>query len=269
MLIKSVKAMPKINIKRAADDIVEAVSSATKSTSKSPIDIKTVSKPNKVTIKTSAQQTFEEGVGANILAEQNRAMVTRPIRIGSRSGGYISPYADDYNRLCNSGRWAHQMTPEKAAELQQKFFDETGLILHIPSSSTGNFNTALNAICTEVNKGTFPKDIKHVIIGHGSGSSQAKTWFLEGQGLKDGKTVEIFPYINANIPKGEKVLVTSCESPCGIIPGKPGIGGEVQLNLACIDSPGKIVRSGNDKIIGHYTTQEGLRHYEIYIKPKT
>lgn len=265
--IKAVKAMPKINIKGAVDDIAEAVTSATKSTGKPSIDIKSVSKPNKITIKTPAQQTFEEGVGANILAEQNRAMVTRPIRINSRGGGYISPYANDYNRLCNSGNWAYQMTPEKAAELQQKFFNETGLILHIPSSSTGRFDIALNSICSEVNKGTFPKDIKHVLIGHGSGSSQAKTWFLEGQGLRDGKTVEIFPYINANIPKGEKVLVTSCESPCGKVFGKPGIGDEVQLSLACIESPGKVVRSGTDRIIGHYTTQEGFKPYEIYIKP--
>ena len=227
----------------------------------------------KMTIKPKvAQTTFEGGVGANIVAEQNRALIasrprtTHHMTIGQPSGGYTSPYHDDYLRLCGSG--SVEITPEKALELQQKFLDETGLILHVPASRTSGFSIALDSICTAVHEGTFPKDIKHVLIGHGYGSSQAKTWALEGRGLKDGKPVEILPYISENIPKGEKVLVCSCESPVGKIAGKPGIGDEVILSLGDADAPGKVVRSGIDRIIGQYTITGGFVPYEMYIKPK-
>lgn len=262
--IKAVKAMPKINIKGAVDDIAEAVTSTTNS----------VSKANKITIKTPAQQTFEEGVGTNILAEQNRALVnarqevqvsrtSNPIRINSTSGGCISPHSKDYQRLCSPN-----MTLAQAEELSRLFYEDTGLILHCPTERTHLFSIALDSIYSAVKQGKFPKDIKHVLIGHGMGSSQAKTWMMEGSSLKNKEIVEIFPYISKTIPKGEKVLVCSCESPIGQIAGKPGIGNEVQLSLGDLSAPGKVVRSGIDKIIGHYTTTEGFKPYEIYIRPK-
>ena len=75
-----------------------------------------------------------------------------------------------------------------------------------------------------------PKAAIEVLIGHGMGSSKAKTWAMEGLSLKNGEIVEVFPYINKTIPKGEKVLVCSCESRgLGQIAGKPGIGDEVEL----------------------------------------
>ena len=274
MIIKAVKAMPRINIKGAVDDIAETVSSATKSTSKSLIDIKSVSKPNKITIKTPAQQTFEEGVGANILAEQNRTLIStrqqaqaprtsNPIRIRNTSGAYISPHTSDYQRLCSPN-----MTLAQAEELSRLFYEDTGLILHCPTERTHLFSIALDSIYTAVKQGKFPKDIKHVLIGHGMGSSQAKTWAMEGLSLKNKEIVEIFPYINKTIPKGEKVLVCSCESPIGQIASKPGIGNEVQLSLGDLSAPGKVVRSGIDRIIGHYTITDGFKPYEIFIKPK-
>ena len=64
------------------------------------------------------------------------------------------------------------------------------------------------------------------------------------------------------------MLVCSCESPIGQIAGKPGIGNEVQVSLDDLTAPGKVVRSGIDKIIGHYTISDGFKPYEIFIKPK-
>lgn len=231
----------------------------------------------KMTIKPSvAQTTFEEGLGTNIIAEQNRAMVnarqqvqtlrtTNTIRIGRpTSQACISPHASDYQRLCSP-----HMTLTEAEELSRLFYEDTGLILHCPTNRTHLFSIALNSIYSAVKQGTFPKDIKHVLIGHGMGSSKAKTWAMEGLSLKNGEVVEVIPYINKSIPKGEKVLVCSCESRgLGQIAGKPGIGNEVELSLECEGEPGKVVRSGIDRIIGHYTLTGGYVPYEMYIKPK-
>lgn len=279
-----------------AKPLIKIIKKEAENVTTSPLKITPIQTPKaQITIKpTAAQSMFEEGVGANIIAEQNKARIiirpktaqtvtkptnrievpeqvqstTSPITIRRRNSGYISPYHSDYERLCNTGIAGSEMTPEKATELQQKFFEETGLMLHVPASSTRKFSIALDTICSAVHEGTFPKDIKHVLIGHGYGSSTAKTWALEGKGLKDGKLVEVFPYINANIPKGEKVLVTSCESHCGQIASKPGIGNEVQLSLEDLSAPGKVVRSGIDRIIGHYTKTGGFVPYEMAIKPK-
>lgn len=229
----------------------------------------------KITIKPSvAQTTFEEGVGANIVAEQNRATVnakqyvqtpratnTRGIRVTEQ--GFTSPHSTDYQRLCSP-----HMTLAEAEELSRLFYEDTGLILHCPTGRTHLFSIALDSIYSAVKQGTFPKDIKHVLIGHGHGSSKAKTWAMEGLSLKNGEVVEIFPYINKAIPKGEKVLVCSCESPLGKMAGKPGIGDEVELSLDDLSAPGKVVRSGIDRIIGHYTKTENYVPYEMYIKPK-
>lgn len=231
----------------------------------------------KITIKPSvAQTTFEEGVGANIVAEQNRAMInarqqvqnpraTNTMRIGRRtSQGFTSPHSSDYQRLCSP-----HMTLAEAEELSRLFYEDTGLILHCPTGRTHLFSIALDSIYSAVKQGTFPKDIKHVLIGHGMGSSKAKTWAMEGLSLKNGEIVEVFPYINKTIPKGEKVLVCSCESRgLGQIAGKPGIGDEVELSLDVEGNPGKVVRSGIDRIIGHYTQTGGFVPYEMYIKPK-
>ena len=268
MIIRKIvtEAKPLIRIiKKEAEEVA---------TSSMRIIPKTEAPKPKMTIKPSvAQITFEEGTGANILAEQNRAIINsnrstiHSPRITPIPASYKNPYAEDFNRLCNTGEWGFQMTLEKARELQQKFFEETGLILHVPASSTGRFDNTLNNICFAVHEGNFPKDIKHVLIGHGIGSASAKTWILEGKGLKDGSTIEILPYINANIPHGEKVLVTSCEQGTKIA-NKPGIGDEVQLSLGDVSAPGKVVRSGTDRIIGHYTITGGYVPYEMYIKPK-
>ena len=217
-------------------------------------------------------QTFEAGAGQDIVAQQNKVMLNRRTHPITRNPIPPNPRWLEYDRLCNIG----EFTAQKAEELKRLFFEKTGLTLHCPSSRVKNFNVVLTEIELAIERGQFPKDIKHVLIGHGYGSSQYKTWALAGLGLKNKETVEIFPYINNNesIKYGEKVLVCSCESKLETkIPGKPGIGDEVELCLADKEQPAKIVRKGVDEIIGHYTTADrcvggGDRYYKMWIQKR-
>ncbi len=277
--IKAVKATLQKNIKGAVDDVAEAVTSITKPNSKPLIDIKSVSKPNnKVTIKTPTQQTFEKGVGTDILAEQNRTMLvnhrnatsqvnsaranpaSNPKSISIKGATAQPEFTRKFAELCNKNHG--EITPEDIAELQKVFRKETGLTLHC-FGNIRDFNKTLSAIADEVKNGKFPKEIKHIMIGHGSGNVATKNWVTsEGSVLK---------YINTNkkMEKGDLVLVACCEDGLGTwSPDFPGRGLPVEL-VPCGRfkndagrGPAKIVRRGEEIICGDYSLTDGLKIYD-------
>ena len=202
--------------------------------------------------------------GYDILAEQNKATL-----LNFRPKHCKNPHLVRCERLLNEG----SMTIEKAEELSKEFFNDTGLILHCPSNSnSGAFNQTLASISEAIHNGTFPKEIKHVVIGHGVGNSLIKnSWQMSGTSLKDGKPIYIFDFLRNTIKNGEDVLVCCCETAQRSVAGKPGIGHRVDLsltNIGCYTSgigftgPAKIVKAGEDKISGHYTINGGLVRYE-------
>ena len=119
------------------------------------------------------------------------------------------------------------------------------------------FSYFANIILNDIKKGKFPKDIKYVIFGHGSGTSLAKTdenaWHVAGN-----PKVKIFDFIEQNIPYGNKVLVNCCEetpkSLRYLIPkNKPAIGNSTYTDAtSSYRHPLKIVESGKREIIGGY-----------------
>lgn len=183
--------------------------------------------------------------GTDILAEQN--IVT--LRVKNK--GFSVPLESEYNKLATGINDTN--TLENIQRLKFLFEQDTGLVLHAPSNRTNLFGLALSTISRDIKQGTFPVDIKHVLIGHGMGSSLNKSWILEGLGFANGKSVNIFEYINKNILNGEKVLVCSCEEGATVVT-KPGIGRHVELSLAVPTEPAKIVEAGKNEIIGHYTS---------------
>lgn len=223
----------------------------------------------------------KEVTGADILAEQNKALMTNPdTRISSRltikDKGGRNPLYSEFDRLMNSGR----LNLEKAQEIERLFFENTGIKLYCPSNSVeGAFSSSVIRIMESVSNGTFPKEIKHILIGHGIGSSlNPRGWQMSGTSVKDGKVIEIYDFINnLKLPKNEPVLVLCCEDGIKSVTNKPGIGMKVDLslsNLGEFDSryhalmgPGKIVRSGENKICGHFTLIDknkggGLVYYD-------
>lgn len=209
----------------------------------------------------------KEVTGADILTEQNKALMTNPdTRISSRltikDKGGRNPLYSEFDRLMNSWR----LNLEKAQEIERLFFENTGIKLYCPSNSVeGAFSSSVIRIMESVSDGTFPKEIKHILIGHGVGSSLTpRGWQMSGTSVKDGKVIEIYDFINnLKLPKNEPVLVLCCEDGIKSVTNKPGIGMKVDLglsNLGEFDSryhtlmgPGKIVRSGENKICGHFT----------------
>ena len=126
-----------------------------------------------------------------------------------------------------------------------------------------DFNKTLSAIADEVKNGKFPKEIKHIMIGHGSGNVATKNWVTsEGSVLK---------YINTNnnMEKGDLVLVACCEDGLGAwSPDFPGRGLPVEL-VPCDRfkndagrGPAKIVRRGEEIICGDYSLTNGLKIYD-------
>lgn len=133
-------------------------------------------------------------------------------------------------------------------ELASRLFKEqTGIQLHSPTQwDLETFKESTAYLVGLKNKGLLPIDIKHLLIGHGTGSSVNGTWtFCDG-----GQNV--FSYINKNIPRGEIVLVSTCEEANRGVVGKPGIGFPVHTYLLNQSRPGKIVSSGTNEIIGHF-----------------
>ena len=116
--------------------------------------------------------------GTEILASNNRAMLGRNVQTTTIRGvSSTNPYFREYSRLCNSGNF----TIEEAKLLAKTFHDDTGLILHCPGNDVRNFNIALSSIADAVKSQTFPKQIKHVMIGHGSGRAETE-WITAGRG---------------------------------------------------------------------------------------
>ena len=143
-------------------------------------------------------------------------------------------------------------------EVCNKFEKATGVkMLMTDTTEAYSFCNLANIFMRDIKNGQFPKDIKYVIFGHGSGSSLVKNgpdkWHV---GYKP--EVGIFDFIDKNVPKGEKVIVNCCEvTPKQyrhLIPkDKPAIG--YQTNTEATSSyyhPIKIVRSGENRIIGGY-----------------
>lgn len=149
-----------------------------------------------------------------------------------------------------------------------KIFErETGIkmIMTNPEGAV-SFNTNANTIIRDLREGRFPKDIKYVVFGHGSGTVLNDTWHV----MADPK-VKILDFIDTHVPKGEKVLVQCCESTPKelrhLIPkDKPAIGKYATEMYSTYKHPAKIVRSGDklpsyNRIIGGYGN--GIATYYI------
>lgn len=255
-VIRGVKALPKITIKppkikiksqTAIDEVCGAVTKTTKP---------------KVTIKatSSSVNTTNRASGVDILAEQNRAMLGRnnQTQLNIRGISNPNPHYNDYIQLCNSANF----TVQEAELLVQKFKELTGLNLYCSGNVRG-FEQTLSIITDEVKAGRFPKEkIKHILIGHGTGNIENKTWCTA-----DGP---ILKYINSHpkMEKGDLVLVACCETNGKRVLGKPAKGHQVELSLC--DStinregrgPAKIIRVGEEDICGQYSISKGFELYE-------
>lgn len=147
--------------------------------------------------------------------------------------------------------------PEIDKVLNQ-FKQETGINMHLVDKTQAYcFEDFANVLLRDINNGNFPKDIKHIVFGHGMGTSV----------LKDGKDswrsafnpkIKIFDFIEQNIPEGEKVLVNCCETTPKqykhLLPkDKPAIGYPTYTDASSsYYHPLKIVESGKSQIIGAY-----------------
>ena len=199
-------------------------------------------------------QASSEMRGATILAEQNKATFS----FGKKTADAI------YNE------YLLQSIPD-ITRARKEFFNATGLQLHCPTTTdlsafTGglqnlenalkgvgriNCNTPLDAV-----KIILPQDVKHVLIGHGIGSSATNNWCFYENGIN------VFEYIN-KLPKGEKVIVMTCETGTQNST-KRAIGGEVSTLLTDGRNPAKIVEAGKNEIIGEFILPpfgQGVRYY--------
>lgn len=221
-----------------------------------------VRKPNpSFTIGTpkSTEYSIQEMSGATQLAEQNKAQisirrnVTTPnhntsetqnvtsnssankMTIGAVQNAYTGHRYQLYNR-----------TPQDLKKECDTFKLATGAELHVPSTMASDlFGEACIVLERAAKDGNFPREIKHVLVGHGYGSSVAGDWsIINGGG-------NIFHYINhnPNIKKGDKVLVLSCET-YGTVKWRNGIGKSVILSLTDGLHPAKIVIAGENKVAG-------------------
>ena len=125
----------------------------------------------------------------------------------------------------------------------REFKKNTGVELHV--LDTHNLSPVFDANCIQLEsafkRGVMPPDLKHVIIGHGYGSSVNGTWHSGNH--------NIFDYIDNHIPAGAKVIVTSCETATRV-PGRSGIGDAVIGTLMDRSRPAKICERGRHEIIG-------------------
>ena len=185
------------------------------------------------------QKRLNNNNGLQILAEQNKST----FNFGRKqSRNYISHLIGETPNISLARR---------------EFYNRTGLQLHCPTNSdlgafTGGLENLENAIKgTGMINAMTPqkavkmdlKGIKHVLIGHGCGAVETNNWiFFETR-------QKVLDYINKNIPKGEQVLVMTCETGTQNAQ-KLGIGSEVSTLLTDFRNPGKIVEAGRNEIIG-------------------
>lgn len=132
----------------------------------------------------------------------------------------------------------------KPQEAAKYFKSRCGLNLHLPSKcGTSEIHDFYSYLLSDFKIG-LPKNVTDVIIAHGSGSSLDGTWTVAGTNHN------VFDYINKNIPRGQNVLVTCCETG-NKVNGKIGIGGTV-WNQNNANNPYKIIKSGQNEIVGYY-----------------
>lgn len=182
-------------------------------------------------------------IGANINYLVNSIKDTiHPTKIGKEFQKVLNnkPNEENLQRVCNL------------------FEKETGIKL-IPTSQNDLycFSNFANVLLRDIKKGYFPKDIKFVMFGHGSGSSLISegkdAWHVAAN-----PNIKIFNLIEEKIPKGQKVLVNCCEETPKhlkhLIPkDKPAIGYPTYTEAtSSYYHPLKIVQSGKREIIGGY-----------------
>lgn len=153
-------------------------------------------------------------------------------------------------------------TAQQVQEACDLFTKATGIkmIMTNPKGAI-SFSNLAHTILRDIKDGSFPKDIKYIIFGHGNGTTLNNTWHVAND-----PSVKIFDFIKKNIPKGEKVLVDCCEETPKelrhLIPkSKPAIGKVVTELESSYHTPAKIVKSGTDEIIGGYAN--GIASYYI------
>lgn len=131
-------------------------------------------------------------------------------------------------------------------QIEDIFKQHTGINLYCPEPhDIGAFEAFFDLIFNGKFCRRLDSEIKHIIIGHGTGSSVDGSWrFL-------GTSRSVFDFIENNIPKGEKVLLITCEEAQNAI--KPGLGTPVNIALLDRAEPGKVVESGKRAIIGTLT----------------
>ena len=143
---------------------------------------------------------------------------------------------------------------KKEAQTACEIFEhETGIKMYMTNpEGAQSFSTNANILIRWIKEGKFPKQIKHIIIGHGSGTTLNDTWHVTYE-----PEVKIEDFIAKKIPKGEMVLVNCCEdTPKNIrhlIPkDKPAIGKYATEFYSTYKHPAKVVISGQKGIVGGY-----------------
>lgn len=127
-------------------------------------------------------------------------------------------------------------------KIEEIFKQHTGINLYCPESyNFKDFEGFFEPMIKYNMYNRLNPEIKHIVIGHGTGSAAEQNWRFESN-KKD-----VFDFIESRIPKGEKVLLVTCESSKAT---KPGIGGPVNISLHAKNRPGKIVESGIRNVIG-------------------
>ena len=142
----------------------------------------------------------------------------------------------------------YNRTPEELKQECDRFKQITEAELHVPDTMASEyFGVACSTLERCAKDGNFPADIKHVLVGHGYGSSVRGDWNIIGRGGN------VYNYINhsPSIKNGEKVLVLCCESGEKVAK-RNAIGDYVQLSLIDELHPGKIVIAGENKVAGEF-----------------
>ena len=138
------------------------------------------------------------------------------------------------------------ITAEDLRSIEAIFKKHTGIELHCADSyNIKDFISFFMETMRYNNYQNLGPDIRHIVIGHGIGNVEGGIrWQFEGN------HIGVFDYINSHIPRGEKVLAVVCSSkPLD----RPDLLGAVTANLRDPEKPGKIIVSGENKIIGTTT----------------